>query len=220
MDSAHPETDATVNVDEPATSVEGEARFIEEDFIGPFMALRRRESRLSMFSVCAALLLVSVLLMARQPWLAGFSAAVGIVFGFLAIWHSAGPRYLARQHIQGLNEDEITVRFRFDEQGMTISGSWGTSFYRYRGIHQVSEHRSTLLVQTGPVLRMVVPKRAFSTEDLETVRRLLKQHVKPRTNQASGSEGAGLLWRHIALWLAIVLLVLIAAGVIDVGHRP
>ena len=196
--------------------VEGETRFTEEDFAAPFLIMRKLGSRISMFAACAALLVVSVLLVGRQAWLAGFAGAVGMVFGFLGIWHSVGPRHLARQHIQGIKEDEFAVRFRFDQDGMTVSGSWGTSFYRYRGIHAYSEHRSTILVQTGPVLRMVVPKRAFSPEDLETVRGLLRTRVRPRTTW-SGQGGRGLVWRYVALWVAILLLVLLAAGVIDLG---
>ena len=199
-------------------SVEGEAQFVEEDFSAPFLAMRKRRDRVSMLAVCAALLAVSVLLVGRQPWLAGFAGAVGLVFGFLGIWHSAGPRYLGRQHIQGLNEDEIPVRFRFDQEGMTISGSWGTSFYRYCGIHSYTERGSAILVQTGPMLRMVVPKRAFSPADLETVRGLLKSRVKPRAGSVEPQPG--LVWRYVALWVAIVLLLLVAAGVIRVGGGP
>ena len=98
-------------------------------FTAPFLVMRKRGSRVSMFAVCAALLLVSVMLVGRQAWLAGFAGAVGTVFGVLGVWHSVGPRYLARQHISGVNDDELAVRIRFDQDGMTISGSWGTSFY-------------------------------------------------------------------------------------------
>jgi hypothetical protein len=206
---------AGANSAEEQVWVEGETQFVEQDFIAPFLVMRKRASRVSMFAVCSALLLVSVMLVGRQAWLAGFAGAVGAVFGFLGVWHSIGPRYLARQHILGVNDDELAVRFRFDQEGMTISGSWGTSFYRYRGIHAYSEYRATFLVQTGPVLRMVVPKRAFSPADLETVRGLLTSKVKPRIS-ASGGAGSGLIWRYVALWIAVLLLVLIAAGVIDV----
>ena len=196
--------------------VQGAARFIEDDFVAAFLATRKRGSRVLMLAACVALLLVSVLLLGRQAWLAGFAGAVAAVFGFLSVWHAAGPRYLARQHIQGLNEDEFAVRFRFDQDGMTISGSWGSSFYRYCGIHEYVEYGSSILVQTGPVLRMVVPKRAFSPEDLQTVRDLLKSRVKPRTT-SRGERGSELAWRYVALWIALLLLVLVAAGVIDFG---
>jgi hypothetical protein len=199
--------------------VEGEARFIEEDFAAAFASTHKRAARVSLFALCAALLVVSVLLVGRQAWLAGFAGAVGLLCGFMGIWQSAGPRYVARQHIRGMNEDEFAVRFRFDENGMTIAGSWGSSCYRYRGIHAYTEQRSTILVQTGPVLRTVVPKRAFSREDLETVRALLKARVKPRTASAA-ALGASLAWRYVALWVAIVLLLLVAAGVINVGSGP
>jgi hypothetical protein len=199
--------------------VEGEARFIEEDFSVPFFPTHRRASRASTFALCLALLTASVLLLGRHAWLAGFAGALGLLFGFLGIWHTAGPRYLARQFIRGLNEDEFPVRFRFDQDGMTISGTWGSSFYRYSGIHSYTEHRSKILVQTGPVLRTVVPKRAFSSADLEIVQALLRSRVKPRATSAEPS-GASLTVRYVALWVAIVLLLLVAMGVIDVGGGP
>jgi hypothetical protein len=198
---------------------EGQARFIEEDFAAAFASTHKRASRVSLFAVCAALLVVSVLLVGRQAWLAGFAGAVGLLCGFMGLWQSAGPRYLARQHIRGMNDDEFAVHFRFDEDGMLIGGSWGRSFHRYSGIHAYTEHRSTILVQTGPVLRTVVPKRAFSQPDLETVRALLKSRVKPRTTSAA-EPAASLAWRYVALWVAIVLLLLVAAGVIHVGNGP
>ena len=200
----------------PAVLVEGEARFTERDFTAPFLATRKRVSRVSMFAACLALLAVSLLLVGRQAWLAGFSGAVAMMFGFLGLWQTLGPKYLARQHMQGLNDDEIPVRYRFDQEGLTISGSWGQSLYRYRGIHAYFEYRTTILVQTGPVLRMVVPKRAFAPEDLKTVLELLKSNVKPRT-AASGGLSPALLWRLVALWVAVLLLVLVAAGLIDLG---
>lgn len=196
--------------------MQGEARFIEEDFVLAFSALRTRASRVSVFVACATLLVVSVLLLGRQVWLSGFAAAVAVVFGFLGIWHSAGPRYLARRHMRGLAEDEAAVRFRFDQEGMTLGGSWGTSFYRYQGIHAYFEYPSAILVQTGPIVRMVVPNRAFSAEDLAVVRGLLASRVRPRTG-SSGEPENGLVWRHVALWIALLLLVLVASGVIDLG---
>jgi hypothetical protein len=196
--------------------VEGAALFSERDFLLPFLATRRRASRISLLAACAVLLMVSVLLLKRQTWLSGFSGAVGTMFLFLGIWHSLGPRYLARQHVQGLHPDEIPVRYGFDEEGMTISGSWGTSFYRYRGIHAFVEYRTALLVQTGPVLRMVVPKRAFSHGDLQVVLGLLRSNVKARAS-ALGTPGSGLMWRYFVLWVTLLLLVLVAAGVIDLS---
>ena len=199
-------TDATASM-----CVEGEARFTEQDFTLPFLAIRKRASRTPMVAACGVLLLVSVLLLRRQTWLSGFSGAVGTMFLFLAVWQSVGPWHLARQHIQGLTAEEIRVRYRFDEEGMTISGSWGTSFYRYCGIHAFVEHPTALLVQTGPVLRVVVPKRAFSPQNLQVVVGLLRSRVKPRTSVSS----SGLVWRYVLLWVTLLMLVLVAAGVID-----
>jgi hypothetical protein len=197
--------------------VEGETRFVEEDFLVPFLVLRSRANRYTMFAAGVALLAVSVMLSGRQPWLAGFGGAVGVMFWFLGMWHSVGPRFFARQHVHGMTEAEFPVRFRFDEEGMTISGSWGTSLYRYRGMHSFTELRSCILVQTGPVFRMVVPKRAFSAEDRRVVLELLRTRVTPRGT--SSDSPRRLVWRYVALWVGIVLLALIAAGVIDIGGR-
>lgn len=199
--------------------VEGQAQFIEEDFVTSFLALQSRTYRASMFAGCVALLVVSVLLLGKEPWLAGFAGAVGAVFGLSGLWQSVGPRVLARQHIRAITEDELPVRFRFDENGMTVSGSWGQSFYRYRGMHNYLDLHSTILVQTGPVLRMVVPKRAFSANNRKLVLELLRTRVAPRPH-SSGEPSRALIWRAVALWIGIVLLLLVAAGVIDFGGRP
>jgi hypothetical protein len=199
--------------------VEGEARFIEEDFVNSFLAVQKWSHRAFMFAGCVALALVSVMLLNKAPWLAGFAGAVGAVFGLSGLWQSAGPRVLARQHLRAIHEDELPVRFRFDESGMTVSGSWGTSFYRYGGMHDFTDLRSTILVQTGPVLRMVVPKRAFSADDRKIVLELLRTRVTRRPH-SSGEPSRALVWRAIVLWIGILLLLLIAAGVIDFGASP
>jgi len=215
---------ARISGEQPSTAegsvcVEGEAQFIEEDFVNSFLALQKWSYRASMFAGCLALALVSILLLSKAPWLAGFAAAVGAVFGLSALWQSVGPRVLARQHIRAIHPDELPVRFRFDESGMTVSGSWGTSFYRYRGMQNFLDLRSTILVQTGPVLRMVVPKRAFSADDRKTVLELLRTRVSPRPH-ASGEPSRALVWRAVVLWIGILLLLLVAAGVIDFGGGP
>ncbi len=215
---------ARISGEQPASAagpvcVEGEAQFIEDDFVNSFLALQKWSYRASMFAGCLALGVVSVLLLSKAPWLAGFSGAVGAVFGLAGLWQSVGPRVLARQHIRAISQDELPVRFRFDESGMTVSGSWGTSFYRYRGMHSFMDLRSTILVQTGPVLRMVVPKRAFSADDRRVVLELLRTRVTPRPH-ASEETSRALVWRAIALWIGILLLLLIAAGVIDFGGTP
>ena len=199
--------------------MEGQAQFIEEDFVSSFLALQKWSYRASMFAGCAALILVSVLLLGKAPWLGGFAGAVGAVFGLSGLWQSVGPRVLARQHIRAISQEELPVRFRFDDSGMTVSGSWGTSFYRYGGMHNYLDLRSTILVQTGPVLRMVIPKRAFSADERKVVLDLLRTRVTPRLHSSEQPTRA-LLWRAIALWIGILLLLLIAAGVIDFGGTP
>jgi hypothetical protein len=103
------------------------------------------------------------------------SAAPQLVFfaAFAAIL-LLGPRRTARRVLRALTGGGVaTASYRFGAEHATLRTGAATSAFAYRDIHRTRELPTAFLVYVTPEVANIVVKRAFSDEDLTTVRERL-----------------------------------------------
>jgi hypothetical protein len=149
-----------------------------------------------------------VFLATRISWagLRASSLVQVLPFTFLALvywWlvRRAGP---GRRWAAALRPGEDEMRYRFDADGIRISSIRSDFSLRYEAVHRYVEGKSALLLYTQPRIAQIIPKRAFSAEQLERIRSWLSERVQERT---PARTGLGVGWR-IALWAALTVALL------------
>jgi YcxB-like protein len=152
--------------------------------------------------VMAAGLVVSGAVGSGGPWFPS-----GALYSFLCVWAFVAPKLAARRILRGLvKAGDNQVLYRFDAEGGTIRASGSTSTFAYRVLTRVRESRTTLLLTVGTGSTAIVPKRAFSPDDLARLQQVLAANVK--TEKPSGRRNAfkiGFVWlllllAFIAVW--------------------
>ncbi len=138
-------------------------------------------------------------------------ASTGIwVFGALALASLALMRFmptmLAKRQVSALRDAERDVIYEFDDRGVTILRGTAETRFGYEMIHRTAEGEKTFFVYTGPTFALFIPKRAFSSGDVEAVRRLLASKVEPRSRPGGAWRVMGL---GAVIWLVVVLALLL-----------
>ncbi len=109
-----------------------------------------------------------------QQW-----GAYAAIFGLFCVWVFFSPRLAARKLLRVLvKAGDNQVLYRFDAEGGTVRASGATTTFAYRVLTRVRESRATLFLTIGAGSTSLVPKRAFSPEDLARLRQLLAANVK------------------------------------------
>jgi len=132
----------------------------------------------------------------KDSWLAApIGAAVGYYF-----WRSSFKGG-ARRSLAGKTDRERTVTWRFGPETIEISNSASYTRFEWSTFHRSLEGPDTFVLYTSEAVLQVIPKRAFRTEDIETVRRMFASHITPRKKPSHAM-------RTLLLWVTLILLFL------------
>jgi hypothetical protein len=138
-------------------------------------------------------------------------APSGAAFGFLCVWAFIAPKLTARKILRGLvKAGDNQVLYRFDAEGGTIRASGSTTTFAYRVLTRVRESPTTLFLTVGTATTSIVPKRAFSPDDLARLQQLLAANVK--TEKLAGSRKT---LKIVLVWLALVFVFVVVWQVLN-----
>lgn len=134
---------------------------------------------------------------------------VFIVAGLIIIALAQLPAFVkpGKRRLAALGDDERDVTYRFDEHGARISTRRSDLVLRYRTLSGYVEGKSAFLLYTDDVQAQVIPKRAFSSAELERIRAWLRTCSRLRS-QASWKRHvliAALVVGFIAALMTVVL---------------
>jgi hypothetical protein len=91
------------------------------------------------------------------------------------------PKVRARQLLEALTKGgDRHASFRFDGEGVTFRTAGSTTTSAYRSLVAYREGKTAFLVYQSPGVANVIPKRAFSPEDVARVSARLLASVKRR----------------------------------------
>jgi hypothetical protein len=128
-----------------------------------------------------------------------------LVCGSFVAFSYLMPRFMAKKMLRAQTRaGDATVSYRFDADGVALRAAGATASFAYRTLVRTRETESALLLYTNPYIANIVPKRAFSPEDLERVRRLLPESIRPVPQRLfSGMKifyWALLLFAFLSVW--------------------
>jgi YcxB-like protein len=114
------------------------------------------------------------------------SAGSGLVFTLAGFAIIAMAQLTAivkpgKRRLAALGEGERDVTYRFDEHGARISTRASELILRYRTLSGYVEGKSAFLLYTDDVRAEVIPKRAFSSAELEQIRGWLRTYSRLRS---------------------------------------
>jgi hypothetical protein len=105
-------------------------------------------------------------------WLfAALFAYLPLYFGVLV------PRHARRLYRQTKSAGQLTM-YSIAESGLTLQSENGTAFVPWSNFHSWKEGRTCLLLYVNQALFVILPKRAFSPDQLAAVKAYLLQHVR------------------------------------------
>jgi hypothetical protein len=182
----------------PLASITGDVIVTRSDVARALANLplfRRRWLYLAM----AAMLAGALLAFGRAPLsaVAPFLGFTALFEAFLFIW----PRWIARRTVAAM--PDRTVRYRADDSELTIATTGGTVTRSWNRITEFREEPDAFLIWTGPRAVQMIPKRAFSREQVAWLRATLRR--QSRASGQSSKRGLGL----VSLWLVLGLMFLI-----------
>lgn len=102
--------------------------------------------------------------------------ACGAAFVAVVFWL---PSYQARALIRGMDGD-TTLSFAFHADRWSVRSKGARATHAYSAIKRWTETEHAILLYQGPRAAQIVPKRAFSAEDLEKLRGILSGHLAER----------------------------------------
>jgi len=194
--------DASASSPDYEWEIEGRARLTHADFLDAWLyvpAFRTVWLYAAFFPFGLGLMVLGSPVPARDwlpqvPWL-----VLGAPLTILAIWW--WRRRWAEASFTRIGSRQLT--FRLDHQGLHVDSSLGRQKYPWAQLVQPIETKQGLLLPTSATQLLLLPKRAFSADDLQDVTRLLGELPARR-----GSNPP--LLRLVLLWAAVVTLLLVA----------
>jgi hypothetical protein len=106
-----------------------------------------------------------------------------VFFAVFAAVLLLGPRRTARRLLRalagGAGAGVIRASYSFDAERATVRTGAAAASFAYRDLHRVRELVTVFLVYVTREVANIVVKRAFSADDLVTVRRLLVSRGAP-----------------------------------------
>jgi hypothetical protein len=107
-----------------------------------------------------------------------FTLAGLVIIGLAQLTAIVKP---GKRRLAALGEGERDVTYRFDEHGARISTRRSELILRYRTLSGYVEGKSAFLLYTDDVRAEVIPKRAFSSVELEQIRGWLRTYSRLRS---------------------------------------
>jgi hypothetical protein len=123
------------------------------------------------------------------------------------------PRLRARKLLEAIAKGgDRRASYRFDDEGVTFRTAGSTMTSAYRSLVEYAEGKTAFLIYGSPGVANIVPKRAFSPEELARVRAWLAANVKPkRTRSAS---------KIIVIWFGAILLFMVVWQLLNNAPKP
>lgn len=116
---------------------------------------------------------------------------------------------LARRVFASLDEEAQKLQIRVDSEGIHLESSGNQTLLSWPQIWHVTESRKTMLVFMSRTDAQIVPKRAFSSDDLREFQAWVRSSVVPRDEPWLTPD----LRRRLTIWLVIVTVVTIFMAV-------
>jgi hypothetical protein len=182
--------------------VTGQVEMKTEDVLPALRAMTSLFRLRHLFTGAVILLLVLSIAGNRSMGLQQLLPMVFLSVGFPAFLYLT-PRILATRIVRAMTrQGDAQVFYRFDADGVTIRSAGATASLAYRVLVKTREIDNAFLLYTTPQLANIVPKRAFTPQDLDRLRALLPPAQQPqKIPLPSGVK----IW----LWLAMVLAFLV-----------
>jgi YcxB-like protein len=153
----------------------------------------------------AAFFLISLLTNSDSSWeprrtIVPVVLGVSFWVGLLLYARKSG----ARKTLEGKTERDRSITFELDPAGYSISTPTSSSRSDWSNLHRYHEGKSAFLLYLNPTVHQILPKRAFSDDDVAKVRALLAAHVTQRPAGRSRRTAMILLWAVLVIvFLAI-----------------
>jgi len=152
----------------------------EQDFLDAFQARRRRRVRWLwpvVWTLLAAVILLSGFLYLQCPRaLMRLAPLYGLLL-FILILVRLLPPWVARMQFRRQPAAQGTRTLDISEKGLISEGATLKSESRWSHYTGWSEAETVFLLIASPLLYIIIPKRAFSAEQLAEFRALLTRHI-------------------------------------------
>ncbi len=188
----------------------GHTRFTRDDFLNARRSLPGARAPLALLPMALVFTLFGYFA-SREGGVSASILMTPIVFCLVfvfVVWN--GTRRWADNVFTELRGDR-DVTFRFDRYGLAVETSKRQAKMAWEVLHRALPTKFAFLVYTSPNTLEVVPKRAFAAEDLETLRRWLRQRVRTR-------PAPRMFRKVILLWAVLIVVFLLIWQFLDPAH--
>jgi hypothetical protein len=187
-----------------AMDLHGQATLTADDIADAQMAMpavTNVHRFLAFIVASAALQILSAAASLPVPVALVFAAAIGL--GAYSL-----RRFLlrrgARKTLSMKQPGELDLRYRFTDAGYRSASGNRSAEATWESLYGWIEGPAIIALQTSPQLYEVVPKRAFSADDLAALRAALQERVRARTAPRSFFTR----YRWLILWAILIVLFL------------
>jgi len=157
-----------------------------EDYYRGLLAWRNLKAWRRWLLRCAYFLMsltipVGVLLafVRSDPQTIKISAAI---LGFAALWFtymSGAPRFSGRRQFRGSPSAQSPMTIEASDAGLAVHSAYGESKVSWSAYIAWAEAKSLFVILPQPRIYVPIPKRAFTEEQLNEFRELLRRNIKP-----------------------------------------
>jgi hypothetical protein len=133
------------------------------------------------------------------------TAVLPLLFvGALLVGVARGKRTFARNVISDMGGGQIS--YRFSDEGFGIQTPRAKSVVAWESLAELIERPAYFLVFTAPQQFVLVAKRAFSADDVETLRQMLGERIVKKPLRGVPPKNAG---RTLMMWVALIVAFLV-----------
>jgi hypothetical protein len=102
---------------------------------------------------------------------------VAVFAAFCIAFYWLCPYYLARKQFTGSPSAKLTINLEASEDRLHFKTEESDSSASWRSFVKWRERKSVFVLFTSPVVFFVFPKRAFTAEQIEEFREMLKRNI-------------------------------------------
>lgn len=199
------QAEARANAQEPTTTspIAGEATLTLADIEAGLSALPRARFARGVSWIGGA----AVIGMVAYRWFEGRDRTSLVIIGVVLLgllFSSRNPaRRIAQRVYAGLDESSKKLLLSVDEQGFHVTSSGNEALLPWSEVRRCVETRNVLVVFVSQHDAQILPKRAFSAADLESIRGWTKTKIVQHNEPWLTPE----LRKRITIWLFTLALV-------------
>lgn len=157
----------------------------QQDFVDAFAAHRNskpftrytRRALIVLAGLVLALLLVNILLQRSSESLTA-AIPVFVVFAFWSAMMWALPRWAARKQFRGQPRAQGPRTLELGQSGTHCQWNGGAMDMEWKNYVRFAEDENVFLLYTSPVTFNIVPKRSFTTDELNRIREIIQQNIR------------------------------------------